>query len=488
MTPLDVLVIGGGITGLGVARLAARNGYSVTVVERGDLASGTSSATSHMLHGGLRYLEQARFSLVHEALVEREAVSRMAPALARPTRFLVPLYAGGRVGPLKLRAGLVLYDWLASRAGFPPHAWLRAREALALEPGLDRRGLLCAGQYSDAVMDDARLAVAVARDAAAHGATIETYTEFLGARPLAGRAAGAGPVEVQVRDAAGIERSVAARVVVNATGPWCDEVRSRFARTLHPGARDPHPMLRPSRGIHLVYRRLTRENGLLLLAGSDGRPFFVVPFGPFSLVGTTETEVPAPPSPDAWRADVEEVRYLREAAHRALPGIAGETPLGLLSGIRPLVGTPGMLGQVSREHRVIEEGPLITIAGGKFTTFRVMARDALAHAGHQLNHGTRPIHDAADPLPAPLEGSADLRAIAEFAVANEFALRLEDVMRRRTTRWLSSDGGRAAAREVAGVMAERLGWSETRIREEIQAYDAVRWEEESLLRRAGERA
>ncbi len=488
MTPLDLLVIGGGITGLGVARLAARNGYTVTLVERGDLASGASSATSHMLHGGLRYLEHARFHLVHEALVERAAVARMAPALATPTRFLVPLYAGGRVGPLRLRAGLALYDWLASGAGFPPHAWLRAREALALEPDLAPHGLLCAGQYSDAVMDDARLAIAVARDAAAHGARIETYTEVTGARPLTDTpVAGPAPLEVWVRDREGREQPRVARVVVNATGPWCDEVRRRLARTLRPGAADPAPLLRPSRGIHLVYPRLTRDNGLLLTTGADGRAFFVVPFGAYSLVGTTEVEVPSPPPAEAWRADLEEVRYLRAAAQRALPGIAHEAPRALYTGVRPLLGGGTGVGQASREHLVVEHDRVVTVTGGKYTTFRVMARDTLAQVARLLGRA-QALHDPVAPLPAPVEAAANVREAAAFAVAHEFATRLEDVMRRRGTRWLSPDRGRGAAREAAAVMAERLGWDEVRVREELQAYDAARWEEDALLQRAGEHA
>src|SRR5947209_14928724 len=145
MSVFDLVVIGGGISGAGVARLAARNGLRVALLEQGDLASGTSSATSHMLHGGLRYLEHGRLLLVRRALAERAVVSRMAAPLVRPTRFLVPLHSGGRVGPLKLRAGLTAYDWLAARKGFAPHGWLRAREALALEPDLEPRGLPGAG-------------------------------------------------------------------------------------------------------------------------------------------------------------------------------------------------------------------------------------------------------------------------------------------------------------------------------------------------------
>ena len=153
------MVIGGGVTGAGVARLAARNGLSVALVERGDLASGTSSHSSHMLHGGLRYLEFGAFTLVRESLEQRSELARMAPALAQPRRFMVPLFKGGRVSPLRLRAGLTLYDWLAGARALAPHVMLAPRDALALEPGLEPRALRAAALYSDVVMDDARLVV-----------------------------------------------------------------------------------------------------------------------------------------------------------------------------------------------------------------------------------------------------------------------------------------------------------------------------------------
>jgi glycerol-3-phosphate dehydrogenase len=152
--------------------------------------------------------------------------------------------------------------------------------------------------------------------------------------------------------------------------------------------------------------------------------------------------------------------------------------------VRPLLAAPGGVGHASREHRVIEEGPLVTITGGKYTTFRVMARAALSHVARRLGRDASPIHDSTEALPEPVEPGAGVRAAAEFAVAHEFATTLEDVMRRRTLRWLAPDHGRAAAREVAEVMTERLGWSEARAREELQIYDAARWEEEALLRRA----
>jgi glycerol-3-phosphate dehydrogenase len=481
VTLYDLVVIGGGITGLGIARLAARNGYACAVLERGDLASGTSSASSHMLHGGIRYLEHGHFSLVRESLNERSAVSRMAPALVRPTRFLVPLYRGDRVGPWRLRAGLQLYDWFAGPAALGRHVMARRADTVALEPGIAEEGLLGAGLYSDTVMDDARLAVAVARDAAAHGAEIRTYTEATAARPAE------GGIELLATDRlVGGEQTYRARLVVNAAGPWTDHVRLLLARSLDPGRPDPPPLLKPSRGIHLVYPRLTNGHGLLLFARADGRVFFVVPFGERSLVGTTEVEVASPPAPGAFRASLEEIRYLRAELRRVLPGHAGIPPLALFSGIRPLLASEGDVNEASREHRLIEEHGTLTIAGGKYTTFRVMAREVMNRVQMRFGHQGRRLRDSVEPLPAPVAAEAPLERVAAFAVEHEFARRVEDIVRRRTRLWLEPDRGRVAAARIAAAMSGPLGWSAERTRAEFQSYDAALWEEESLLQRSRE--
>jgi glycerol-3-phosphate dehydrogenase len=480
-SPYDIVVIGGGITGLGIARLAARNRYRCALLERGDLASGTSSASSHMLHGGLRYLEHGRFGLVRESLAERRAVSRMASRLVEPRRFLLPLYRGDRVAPWMLHVGLTAYDWLAGPHGFSPHVMIGRADALALEPELAKDGLRGAGVYTDVVMDDARLAVAVARDAAAQGAEICTYTEVQGARPGEG-----GTTDVVTGDRLeGASRVFSARVVINAAGPWADHVRLTLSRALAPGRPDPEPLLRPSRGVHLVYPCLTRHP-LALVARSDGRVFFVVPFGEHSLVGTTELEVPSPPTAQAWRASLEEVRYLRRELGRALPLAALTAPVAVLSGLRPLLRSRDEVGQASREHRGVDEDGVLTVAGGKYTTFRVMARAALEQVARRFGVTGRPILDPTDPLPAPLGPDADLERMAAFAVEHEFARRAEDVLRRRTLLWLSPDRGRSAAPIVAAAMGQRLGWSAERTQEEARRYEAMLGEEDSLLQRTGE--
>jgi len=489
----DLAVIGGGITGLGVARLAARNGFSVALLERGDLVSGASSHSSHMLHGGLRYLENAHFALVRESLEERAAVSRMAPALTHPHRFLVPLYRGGRVPPWKLRLGLRLYDWFAGGHALAPRSFVRAREALELEPSLSAEGLLGAGLYSDAVMDDAALGIAVARDAAAHGASIHTGVEVIEARPVEGGAAAPerrtrvrGTIELGARDrATGATLTFETRTVVNATGPWCDETRRMLFRGLTPGAPDPAPLLKPSRGTHLVYPSLTRGHGLLLTAGADGRVFFVVPFGRFSLVGTTEIEVASPPPAEAFRPGLEELRYLKHELSRALPAVANAAPLAAFAGVRPLLKSEAEVGRASREHHVLDEHGVFTIAGGKYTTFRVMARDVVAAVAQRLARAG-PLRDSEERLPPPVVAGASLEQLARHAAEHEFARHLDDVLRRRSLLWLEPDRGRVAAPVVAAALGEALGWSEARRREELDAYEAALREEEFLLQRAAE--
>ena len=483
MTATDLVILGGGITGLGIARLASRNGWTVTLVEREDLASGASSASSHMLHGGLRYLEHGRLGLVREALAERSALAKMAPTLTNPVRFLVPITRGSRLPAWKLRAGLALYDMLAGRAALAPHAMARATEALAIEPALARDGLLGAGLYSDGVMDDARLAIAVARDAAAHGARLLTRTSLVSVRPSA---ASPGAHDVVLRDIDTRSESVlTTRLFVNATGAWSDATRLELLRMLRPGAADPQLQLRPSRGVHLVYPALTRGHGLLVTAAADGRVFFVVPFAGRSLVGTTEIETLSPPEPAQCAASLDEIRYLASEVARVLPGAAAVRPLAVMSGVRPLLRpASGGAGDASREHRVIDDGPLLTIAGGKWTTFRVMARDLLAVAAQRLGRDPHRITDATDALPAPPHASLDAAALGAHAAEAQFAKRLHDVMRRRSTLWLADDHGHAAAPAVCGALARRLGWAPERERDELDAWHAHVAENQALLARA----
>ncbi len=478
--PFDLAVVGGGITGAGVASQAARRGLSVALLERRDLMSGASSASSHMLHGGLRYLEHGHVALVREALREREIVARMAPALTRPCRFLVPVVRGDRVGTWKLRAGLSAYDLLAGSSRFAPHQMLVARAALALEPALAPQGLRGAGVYTDVVMDDAQLGVAVARDAAARGARVRTWTEVTHARREGAR------VELGVRDVlTGEEDSVVARAVVIAAGAWTDEARARLLPGLDPRTPAPRPLLRPSRGTHLVYPPLTAGHGLVLTSRADGRVFFVVPFADHALVGTTEVEIASPPDAEALAPDLEELTYLREGVARVLPAAADLRPRAITIGIRPLVRAEGEAGELSREHAILEESGVFVIAGGKYTTFRVMARDVLQRVLRKLGYpgNGRPAADATL-LPAPPSDELPLLKRVDWAVTEAFARRLEDVIRRRSRLWLDPDAARRAAPEIAARMADALGWSEARERRELAEWELGLNEEERWIDRA----
>ena len=479
-TVYDLLVLGGGVTGLGVARLAARAGWPVMLAERDDIGHGASSATSHMLHGGLRYLEHGRFSLVREALGERLAVSRLAPALSRPVRFLVPLRKGDRVGPLRLRAALALYDLLAGRQAPSPYVMADARQALALEPGLERDGLRGAGVYSDVVMDDTRLNIAIARDAQAMGASIVTRTELVAARPDASR--GTVHVELRHRDS-GEVTSLETRLIVNATGAWADRTRAQTLGMLQPGAPDPPRMLRPSRGTHLVYPALTQGHGVVTLAG-DGRVLFVVPFAGRSLVGTTEIEVSSPPSDSERRPSPDEIRYLASEVARVIPAAARAHPIAVYAGIRPLVAAEERVGDASREHRIAEDGALITIVGGKYTTFRRMAEDVVVRAAALLKREIVPHDDITEPLPTPLpEGTPD-DVFAAHAIEHEWARSLDDIVRRRSSRWLADDRGLGAARRMAPVLARAQGWDAAREKDEMDRFENAIRDELMMLDRA----
>jgi glycerol-3-phosphate dehydrogenase len=421
-----------------------------------------------MLHGGLRYLEHGRFSLVREALAERVQVSRLAPALAHPVRFMMPLRKGDRVGPWRLRAGLALYDMLAGRTAMSPHVMADARQARSLEPALEAQGLRGAGLYSDVVMDDTRLAIAVARDAAANGAEILTRTELVAARPDG--SSGRQLIEARRHEAGGTI-SLRARLVVNATGAWADRTRATVLGMLQPGASDPPRLLRPSRGTHLVYPALTRRHGLVTIAG-DGRVFFVVPFAGRSLVGTTEVETASPPTDAQRRPSADEIRYLAGEVSRILPAAARMHPVAVYGGVRPLLAAVEGVSRASREHRIVEDGALLTIVGGKYTTFRVMARDLVVRAAAILQREVIPKDDSTDPLPVYNSDTPDHEGFAEHAIEHEWARTLEDLIRRRSTRWLADDRGLMAARRMAPILGRKLGWEPAREKDEIERFEA----------------
>jgi glycerol-3-phosphate dehydrogenase len=362
----DLLVIGGGIVGAGIARDAAMRGLSVALIEQQDFAGGASSKTSKLIHGGLRYLEHGRLRLVFESLHERGTLRTIAPGLVHPVSLLLPVYQGDRRAPWTINVGLWLYDLLALGRTIRPHRMLSARRAVALEPGLRVDGLRAAGLYADCQMDDARLCLANILQAAGWGAVCANYVRLRALLKADGRLCGATAEDLR----SGRAFEIRARSIVNATGPWSDGVRR-----LSEGAAGPR--LSPTKGIHLIVPRVAQE-ALFVQARRDRRMLFLLPWGDYSLVGTTESAVGGPL--EALRAEADEVGYLLEAVNHVLPGshLDGNDVIATFAGARPLLTSSGSATQASREHRIdVDRFGLVSVLGGKFTTYRLMAKQAV---------------------------------------------------------------------------------------------------------------
>ena len=363
----NVLVIGGGIVGAGIARDAAMRGLSVALVEQGDFASGTSSKTSKLIHGGLRYLEHGRFRLVAESLRERQTLRTIAPGLVHPLSLILPVYQDDPRSSWKIAAGLSLYDLLAIGRNIRRHRMVSARRAVAIEPGLRFDGLRAAGLFADCQMDDARVCLANILQAISFGAAAVNYARVRTLlRSNTQRICGA-----VVEDAfTGRAWEVEAEAVVNATGPWADGLR----RLSDPRTTE---RLSPSKGIHLVLPRLARE-ALFVQAKSDGRMVFLLPWGDYSLVGTTESAVDGPL--DELSASADDVDYLLNEVNRILPGshVGAAEIIATFAGARPLLASPGPATHASREHRIeLDRWGLLSVMGGKYTTYRAMAQQAV---------------------------------------------------------------------------------------------------------------
>lgn len=412
--PVDVLIIGGGITGAGIARDAALRGFRTALVDKGDFGAGTSSQSSRLIHGGIRYLEQGQLGLVFEASRERRVLLRIAPHLVRPLGFLFPVYKGGRLPAWKLRAGMWLYDLLAAFRNVRNHKWLGARQVRRVEPGLRDRGLRGAALYYDAQVDDARLVLANVRSAARAGALAANYAEVTTLLKPDGRVRGA-----TVRDVlSGETRYVRALTVVNAGGPWADAIR----RMDEP---DAPALLRLTKGAHVAVarRRIGHEHGVTLLSPIDGRVIFVLPWNGLSYVGTTDTD--ADTAPDAVRVTGADVTYLLRSANAAFPDahLVPNDVVSVWAGFRPLLREDGTdaPSNVSREHRMVESvHGLITIAGGKLTTYRVMARqvvDRVAARLHEIDDRPAAAAPATDTTPLPGGETADLEILVKSAAS-----------------------------------------------------------------------
>jgi glycerol-3-phosphate dehydrogenase len=369
-TPYDVLIIGGGIVGTGIARDLALRGMKVALVERDDLASGTSSRPTRLIHGGLRYLEMFDFGLVRTDMREREVLLRLAPHLVQPLQFLMPMYRRGVLYRAKLQAGMQLYDALSFDKSLPTRQWLNRRQLLRVEPGINPLGLQGAWQFYDGQISLVeRLVIENALDAADHGGVILNYApalQFL--RDDAGVVFGA-----RVEDRATQQQvDVRARLTVNATGPWLDLTTAG----IRAGRR---PLLRLTKGVHLVTPSATRK-AHVLFAQRDGRLFFVIPWLGYSLVGTTDTDYQGDPANAA--ADEADVEYLVEEARRAFPSGQFDEIYYAYAGVRALVRIEHVSeGKVSRKHALHDHARrdgvpgLVSVVGGKITGYRAIAEE-----------------------------------------------------------------------------------------------------------------
>jgi glycerol-3-phosphate dehydrogenase len=509
----DLLVIGGGATGAGVALDAATRGLKVALVERDDFSAGTSSRSTKLIHGGVRYLEKAvkefdrsQFNLVRDALRERAVLIRIAPHLARPMPLVTPLYNWFQVP--YFMTGLKMYDWLAGKSNLHPSRFVDAKEALQRFPMLKADGLRGGVVYYDGQFDDARMNVAIALAAAEDGAAVVNHAEVTALHKEGGRVDGA-----TVRDReSGAEVEVRARVVVNATGPFTDAIR----RMDDPGAA---PMLTASSGIHVVLdaRFSPPETGLLIPETEDGRVLFLLPWQGHTLVGTTDNPADIEPHPKAAEEDVEYVlRHVRK--YFSVP-VERDDVLATWSGLRPLVSDPDAAdtARLSRDHVVnVSASRLLTIAGGKWTTYRKMALDGVDEAirigdlpAGPSRTAERPLvgaaeyaptlagelqerfgldHDVAshlasaygdraaavaelaeaDGLGARLaEGHPHIEAEVRYGARHEMARTSVDVLARRTRLgFLDRDASIAAVPRVNELLAGELEWSEERAAED----------------------
>ena len=528
---LDVLVVGGGITGAGVALDAVTRGYRVGLVERADFASGTSSRSTKLLHGGIRYLPQFDIALVSEGLHERGRLLRNAPHLAQPLAFLLPLYDSSRkpVGlPIAppfgiglttiLDIGLWLYDRLAGKRSIAPHRRLSREETARRMPGLTEKGVKSGFLYYDGQTDDARLTLAVLRTAATYGALVANYAEVTRYASEDGRMTGAYVRESLNGD--GTELLIHARYVVNATGVWAEA-------NDHLSGGESHLHIAPSKGAHLVFTRERLglgDEAIVLPETDDGRIIFVVPWLSRALVGATDTETSLDSAPIAGQDDIAYLlshlnRYLREP-------VAHADIVSTYAGYRPLLQLKKhkATGKLSRAHEVVErEDGLVTVAGGKLTSYRQMAEDVVDHLeareGKSQPAATRTlrlqgatrwpesrerffqraaearleatvaehlVHAYGDEALEILDLIAEepalgerlipdlpyLRAEVIHACRAEMALTLEDLLSRRLRIAVEDrTRGLGVAAEVATLMAQELGWSDKECGARLAAYD-----------------
>lgn len=522
-TELDVLVIGGGITGAGVARDAALRGLRVGLVEMRDFGWGTTARSTRLAHGGLRYLEMFHFGLVRESLRERELLLKQAPHLVRPLPFLVPVYRTTRRGPLAIRLGMRIYDLLSYDKSLPTFRWYRRDELLRMEPNLTGSDLLGGALYFDAqIVLPERLCLENVQSAVHDGALVANYVAAeaieVEEAPQDDASADQGRVHVMLRDLlSGDQFAVTARVVVNATGPWSDQLGVSGA-----------PQLRTTKGAHLLVPKLT-EHAIVMLAERDGRIFFVIPWQEYSLIGTTDTDFEG--DPGTAKADEVDVRYLIEETRRYFPHATIDPVYVTMAGVRPLLKQEGVdhPSSVSREHKIVDSHPgasygILSVLGGKLTTYRSMAAEAVDQLARKLGNnapsrtrdlpvyggdfasmdalvdalrkasGTLGLSEVTlrriaqvygsqghrivalchkDPrLARPIvDGAPDILAQVVYGVQAEMVRRSSDFIMRRTGIGLGQGTGEAAYPAVAALLREHLRWDDEETAQDRQDFE-----------------
>lgn len=534
--PFDLIVVGAGINGSGIARDAAMRGLAVLLLDKGDVASGTTQWATRLIHGGLRYLEYYEVSLVRESLKDREILLHIAPHLVKPLGFLVPIYERAKHGPLMIRLGMIGYDTLSVDKSLDNHHMLNREEALEREPGLNPEGLLGAAFYYDAQVEYAeRIAVENAISAREHGAVVLTYCKVNQLVLDGGRVSG-----VEFTDVLGGGYQAHAPVTVNVAGPWVDEVLGE----IHEGR-----MIGGTKGSHLIvdpFPGAPKNEALYVEARRDGRPYFIVPWNGRYLIGTTDIRYGG--DLDRVVADEEEIEYLIDETNFVIPeaNLTRESVLFTYSGVRPLPYQPeGSEGSVTRSHIVydhargkgigtkrssIGEGVprvdgLISIVGGKLTTYRNLSRQTVDMVYEKLGREAPKSRTSKVPLPGgeteefetfaawfkatsdltdelaerllklygvrapevlemagddpslkmPLGPSATVEsgiigAEVLYAFRRELAQTLADVLLRRTMVGLGPSVGLDVDEAAAGVAVKHLGWSEDRAKSEVEAF------------------
>lgn len=459
----DILIVGGGIVGAGVARDAAMRGLRVALVDQNDFAFGTSSRSSRLLHGGLRYLAQGRVGLVHEASVEKVTLHRIAPHLAAPLPFLFPTYRRTPWVRWQLSIGVRIYDLLCGRRNLGPSSTLSAANMTEKLPGINQERLTGGVRYFDGLTSDSRLTIDTLRSAARQGACVQNYTSFVGAEPTS-----AGWV-CQIRDErTGREIAVKARSIVNSTGCWAD-------RLPYSGVK-----LRLTKGIHLVVdqERFPASEAVVMAEGK--RILFVIPWGERVILGTTDTDYDG--SLEDVPTDEEDIAYVLEVTNRTFPPaqLQASDVISHWAGIRPLISSgrekEGSPSNTSRNHQIRMPQPgWIDVAGGKLTTYRLMAEQTVDRVARHLKAKLPACRTAKEPLLEPADATFSgvlpppvTREAVEHYCSHEWAVHLDDVMLRRSSWHYYRKDAESVAEQTATWMQELRGWNEAEREAELE--------------------